>query len=68
MLVDASQVRGPVPPELRSYAIDLVAQVATMEEAVAARLSALRSVAGHPSPVRAHYEDRPMPLYLDALG
>jgi hypothetical protein len=25
-------------------------------------------VAGHPTPARPHYETRPMPRYLDALG
>lgn len=67
-LVDPSRVHGPVPPELRSYATEVVAQVAQMEAAVASRLSTLRGVAGHPSPVRPHYDSRPMPLYLDALG
>ena len=67
-LVDASQVRGPVPAELRSYATEVVAQVAQMEGAVARRLSTLRDVAGHASPARTRYDVRPMPRYLDALG
>jgi hypothetical protein len=67
-LVDGSQVRGPLPLELRSYATDVLAEVASMQEALTCRLATLRSAACHSSSVRAHYDERPMPLYLDALG
>lgn len=67
-LIDASRVQGPVPSELRPYAAELAAQTALMEAAVAGRLSTLRDVTGHPVPVRHHYDERPLPRYLDALG
>jgi hypothetical protein len=67
-LVDATGVRGSVPEELRAYATELVAESAKMEAAIAGRLSTLRAVSGHPTPVRNRYEHRPVPRYLDALG
>jgi hypothetical protein len=69
MMVDPTGVQGPLPPELRAYAMELAAQTQSMERRITARLAELRSsTSGRAAPVRNAYDPRPVPRYLDATG